>query len=136
MNKALQFERFRKVNLCFSLLKFYSEHRRMKQSLYSRAMISRGQKKGCVFRSQEELEVQKGLVRIVQVGMYWASVKGRFGNGSVASTASRSGAQRRIYLAVKYGNRWLNQVKLRKCEKTSPTMMIGYMQGIEMSSRP
>lgn len=132
LQKALQFERFRKINLCFSLLKFYSEHRRMKQSLYSRALMARNQKKGCVFRSQEELEVQKGLVGVMQVGMYWAGVKGRFGHGSTPANASRSGAQRRIYLAVKYGNRWLNHVKLKKCEKATPTMMIGYMQGIEM----
>ena len=40
--------------------------------------------------------------------MYWAQIKGRFGQ------EQNTQAQRRIYLAVKYGNRWLNAVIVRK----------------------
>lgn len=47
------------------------------------------------------------MLKLERVGMYWASIKGRFGMGNV-------GAQRRITLAVKYGNRWLNKVAIAK----------------------
>jgi len=47
--------------------------------------------------------------------MYWAAIKGRWANDS--SGGSRSGAQRRIYLAVKYGNRWLNKIKIKQSLK-------------------
>lgn len=65
--------------------------------------------------------------------MYWANVKGRFGHGGFTTIKSggtslnvnRSGAQRRIYLAVKYGNRWLNRVKCNKCDNNFPISVIG-----------
>ena len=42
--KAQQFEVYRKMNVSFSLIKFYSEHRRMKSSLYQKAIYDRSQK--------------------------------------------------------------------------------------------
>lgn len=84
----------------------------MKKAMYQNSIINRSQRKGCIRRTQDELEKQKGLIKITEVGMYWAAIKGRWANDS--SEGSRSGAQRRIYLAVKYGNRWLNKIKIKQ----------------------
>ena len=43
---------------------------------------------------------------MMKVGMYWANVKGRF--------RQNSAAERRIYLAIKYGNRWRTKLILKK----------------------
>ena len=42
---------------------------------------------------------------MVEVGMYWRLIKGRFG-----SRTSRT------YLAMKYGYRWLNRIKVKKVD--------------------
>ena len=47
--------------------------------------------------------VKKDLVKMIEVGVYWRQIKGRFG----ASTS-------RTYLAMKYGYRWLNRIKIKK----------------------
>ena len=51
--------------------------------------------------------LQPALLKLERVGMYWASIKGRFGMRTV-------GAQRRVTLAVKYGNRWMNNVAVAR----------------------
>ena len=56
--------------------------------------------------------MKKCLLKVVQVGMYWASIKGRW------SSQKTTNAQRRIYLAVKYGNRWLNFIQKNKFAKS------------------
>ena len=56
--------------------------------------------------------MQKCLAKIVEVGIYWAKVKGRFRS----NTLSSSGAEKRIYLAIKYGNIWRTKVLIRKIE--------------------
>ncbi len=43
------------------------------------------------------------LVKMVEVGMYWKTVKGRF---------NRGGTQR-SYLAMKYGFKWLSRINTR-----------------------
>ena len=48
------------------------------------------------------------LLKITQVGMYWANIKGRF------KTGQKSAAERRIYLAMKYGNLWRARVMVNK----------------------
>ena len=52
--------------------------------------------------------------------MYWASIKGRFQGINKQS----SGAQRRIYLGMKYGSIWINNVKLikNKGKSSKPTI--------------
>tara|TARA_B110000285_G_C15060480_1_gene582088 strand:+ start:786 stop:983 length:198 start_codon:yes stop_codon:yes gene_type:complete len=47
-------------------------------------------------------------MKITGVGMYWAQIKGRF-RGSKFSTA-----ERRIFLAMKYGNLWKAKAQLKK----------------------
>jgi hypothetical protein len=42
--------------------------------------------------------------------MYWAKIKGRFRGGT------NSGAERRIYLAIKYGNLWRTKVIIKKLQ--------------------
>ena len=45
--------------------------------------------------------------------MYWANIKGRFqGSSERGATPNR-----RIYLAMKYGNLWLSKVQLKKARK-------------------
>ena len=48
------------------------------------------------------------MLKITQVGMYWANIKGRF------KTGQKSAAERRIYLAIKYGNLWRARVQVKK----------------------
>ena len=48
------------------------------------------------------------LVKMVEVGMYWKAIKGRFGN-----TKSRT------YLSMKYGYRWLNRMRIRRFAKVN-----------------
>jgi len=48
---------------------------------------------------------------MVQVGMYWMQIKGRFGN-----------PKSRTYLAMKYGYRWLHRVKINKTLKLKATI--------------
>jgi hypothetical protein len=45
------------------------------------------------------------MVKIIQVGLYWKAVKGRFSQG-------KSGAQR-SYLTMKYGFRWLSRANTK-----------------------
>ena len=54
--------------------------------------------------------------------MYWASIKGRFQGINKQS----SGAQRRIYLAMKYGSIWINNVKLIKTKGKSSKLTINH----------
>ena len=53
------------------------------------------------------------MLKIVEVGLYWAKIKGRF-----RSNNASSGAERRIYLAIKYGNIWRTRVIMRQIEMT------------------
>ena len=48
---------------------------------------------------------------MVQVGMYWLQIKGRFGN-----------PKSRTYLAMKYGYRWLHRVQINKTLKPKVTI--------------
>ena len=48
------------------------------------------------------------LVKMVEVGMYWKVIKGRFGD-----TKSRT------YLSMKYGYRWLNRMRIRRFAKVN-----------------
>lgn len=43
------------------------------------------------------------LIKMVEVGMYWKTVKGRFNRG----------ATQRNYLAMKYGYKWLSRINTR-----------------------
>ena len=55
-------------------------------------------------------QTQRALLKLLEVGMYWSSIKGRFQGIDKQS----SGAQRRIYLGMKYGSIWINNLKLTK----------------------
>lgn len=61
--------------------------------------------------------------------MYWASIKGRFQGISKHS----SGAQKRIYLGMKYGSIWLNNVKLSKTKTKLTNPVITYTLGTNHS---
>ena len=51
----------------------------------------------------KERQIKGIFKQILEVGMYWKGVKGRFNSGK--------GGSRRSYLAMKYGYRWLSRVK-------------------------
>ena len=40
---------------------------------------------------------------MVEVGMYWRTIKGRFGH-----------PKSRTYLSMKYGYKWLNRIRVKK----------------------
>jgi hypothetical protein len=83
---------------CLRKLLGYAIRRKQKNSRYAEALQT---------DNSDAATLRPALLKLERVGMYWASIKGRFGMGGV-------GAQRRVTLAVKYGNRWLNNVAVRK----------------------
>ena len=81
---------------------------------YTQYKVQKKQTELEVFNLHRRKKLQKSLVKVIQVGLYWAKVKGRFRTG-----ASSSGAERRIYLAIKYGNLWRTKVLIAKIRRAS-----------------
>ena len=54
------------------------------------------------------------LCQMHRVGLYWAQIKGRLHSSQNSSAAKYS----RTFLAMKYGYRWLNRVRLSKAIKS------------------
>jgi hypothetical protein len=59
-------------------------------------------------REREAVCLRAMLVKLIEVGMYWKTIKGRFGN-----------KKSRTYLSMKYGYKWLNRVKIMRFAKVS-----------------
>ena len=71
------------------------------------------------YLSRRKLLVTTPLIQMLKVGLYWAQIKGR-----VHSSSSAFSKYSRTYLSMKYGYRWLNKVKLRKCKPDlNPAML-------------
>lgn len=92
---AYRFQRH--ASLSFTLLKFYAQARAFKKMQERKAFVDR-----------ENKIKNLALIKMTGVGMYWAQIKGRF-RGSKSSAA-----ERRIYLAMKYGNIWRAKAQIKK----------------------
>ena len=90
--KALKANSQRLKSKALAILLNYSKERADRSRLYAQAQ-----------REHTALQVQQSLTKLVQVGMYWLTIKGRFGN-----------QKSRTYLAMKYGYRWLTRVRVAK----------------------
>ena len=107
--KAMQLRYANLSQKCFSIIKFYSQHHMLKRLVEGEAL------------RQRENQMKAGsLLQVFKVGLYWAGIKGRFRSSSSLATSSsyaQSSAERRIYLAMKYGNRWRSKVQIRKQQR-------------------
>lgn len=112
--RAVKLLRVTKMTKCWSAINKYAVDRRRKESQYEQA-----------FRDRANSSAQHSMVKLMQVGMYWLTIKGRF-----------SSKKSRTYLAMKYGYRWLNRVRMRRWTKTkrkSPQLSLSSVADLSLT---
>lgn len=102
MNRASIFHSSYTATKALRMLVFYAGYKSQKTERMRQACLD-----------HKRAIVNQALMKIVQVGMYWSQVKGRYPKEKLSN-----GAEKRIYLAIKYGNMWRSKVLIRKIRRS------------------